>query len=71
MVCGDAAGYAKAVTQDTPSAAPGSQAYTPAEAQALELAAELRDRVQRERTVVHRLQEYLSGRRRLPPYPLA
>ena len=36
-------------------------AYTDVEEQALGLAAELRDRVERERAVVRRLQAYLGG----------
>ncbi|MDX6198917.1 MAG: hypothetical protein QOJ79_2068 [Actinomycetota bacterium] len=46
------------------TAAPG--AYTEHEERALSLAAELRARVQRERTTVARLQAYLTGQGRAP-----
>lgn len=53
-------GYAAGVTHDPsqPSSADGR--FSEPELQALELADELRDRVQREREVVRRLQEYLE-----------
>jgi hypothetical protein len=66
-------GYSPAVSQDTSVQHAGAEppVYTDAEAHALDLAAELRDRVQRERTVVRRLQDYLSVHRPSPPYGTA
>ena len=49
----------------TAEAAP--PAYTEVEQHALGLAAELRSRVQRERTVIRRLQDYLDTHRPSPP----
>jgi hypothetical protein len=51
------------VSQDQTAASAASRPhYTETEVHALELAAQLRDRVRRERSVVRRLQEHLAGR---------
>jgi hypothetical protein len=54
------------VSQDSRPWQDDAPAYTKIEAHALDLAAELRDRVQRERTVVRRLQDYLEAHHQRP-----
>jgi hypothetical protein len=61
------------VAQDrTPSAGGvvGGRPYNEAEAQAMSLAGELRERVHRERQTVAELRAYLSGSRTTPSEPL-
>jgi len=53
-------GYCSDVTHDQGQQPGGEGPYSDRELHALELADELRDRVQREREVVRRLQEYLE-----------
>ncbi|MDT7573160.1 MAG: hypothetical protein QOE05_3334 [Actinomycetota bacterium] len=48
----------------------GGRPYNEAEAQAMSLAGELRERVHRERQTVAELRAYLSGSRTTPSEPL-
>jgi hypothetical protein len=54
---------AQDLTPPSPGPVDGARPYSLAEEDALSLAADLRERVQRERATIAKLQAYLSGRR--------